>query len=301
MPRFSDYDSALVHFESYLITERRSPKNTVAAYRSDLKQMVSFLTENDRSLTTCRHEDLVEFLSSLYAKQLGTRTVGRKIAAIRLFFDFVTEESANNPAAKLVLPRYEKKLPYYLTQEQVSRLLETACVDRTLRGVRNALMVYLLYAGGLRISELLLVRIKDFRFSEGFLQVSGKGGKERSVPLPTEVLGLARHVILKVLPELISQDVTPESFLFIKQASLEPLSRQQCWRLLRGLCKEAGISSVSPHVLRHSLATHLLAQGADLRQLQQLMGHEKIDTVQIYTHVESDRLRSLYDKSHPRS
>jgi site-specific recombinase XerD len=301
-----NYEAALQSFEMFLITQKRSPENTVKSYLSDVRQLIDFLKEEEcADLSVCTHELLVKFLHSLHIQKISARTVNRKIASIRNFFENACQGLRNeNPARNLVMPRPDKVLPRYLSEEDISKLLTFACGDHSAKGLRNCLIVYLLYAGGLRISEALSLTVGSFRFDEGFVMVTGKRGKERTVPLPKQVLSLARHIAAHTLTRLGVTQVTPKTPLFFtaRNGILKVLSRQQCWRILKELCVQSGISTiVSPHALRHSLATHLLAQGADLRQLQLLMGHEKIDTIEVYTHVETSRLRNLYDKSHPRS
>ena len=203
-------------------------------------------------------------------------------------------------------PKIEKKLPVYLTPDEVERLFKVANRDETPRGMRNKVMLSLLYASGVRISELLSLTVDNINFNTGFVQVTGKGNKERAIPLPGNVISLLRVYLDTTHKQFFSGDKQPVPlYLFISSvngAKVEPPSRQALWLLLKKMIIQAQIlKNVSPHSLRHSLATHLLKNGADLRSLQLLLGHENLATVQIYTHLEKSELRKIYDKKHPRA
>jgi integrase/recombinase XerD len=196
-------------------------------------------------------------------------------------------------------------LPRFLTEKEVEALFVSACNDTSLLGVRNKIMLYLLYVTGVRISELIRLTLADFDQERGLFKVIGKGSKERFVPLPQAILAPFHEYLNTTYNQLrISKQPSTAGYLFpIKYAGkIKHITRQSLWKILKELCKKAGIDKrVSPHTLRHSLATHLLQKGADLRALQLLLGHESIATVQIYTHVQTDHLRAIYDKKHPRA
>jgi integrase/recombinase XerD len=224
-------------------------------------------------------------------------------------FAFLHEKyELKNQAQDLILPHLEKKLPLYLTEDEITRLLEFVAKDHSQRGIRNKTMLYLLYATGMRISELLQLTIDSIQFQTGFVTVVGKGSKERSVPIPTTVLTLVQTYMNSVYNSLLDhagveqQKNTNYLFFSVQNKMIKALTRQAFWGILKKLLKGAYImKDISPHSLRHSLATHLLHQGADLRSLQLLLGHEQIATVQIYTHLEKSELRKMYDKKHPRA
>lgn len=302
-------DEALILFDTYLLTEKRVAQNSFSAYKSDLEQFLQFLTSIKVTLETCSKKHLTLFLKWLYDQGIGARSVARKISTLKLLFSFLHEKyELKNCAQDLILPHLEKKLPLYLTEDEITRLLEFVARDNSQRGIRNKTMLYLLYATGMRISELLSLTVDSIQFQTGFVNVVGKGRKERSVPIPVSVLALVQTYMnssYKMLLESAGiEKQKGENYLFfsVQNKEIKPLRRQTFWGILKKLLKGAYISKdISPHSLRHSLATHLLHQGADLRSLQLLLGHEQIATVQIYTHLEKSELRKMYDKKHPRA
>jgi len=283
-------------FEAYLLTEKRVSVNTFNAYKGDITQFVYFLSKNNIAIEQIKKSDLKRFLYYLYDLKLSARSVARKISSLKIFFAYIHQRFGwKNIAEELHMPKIEKKLPQYLTENEVQLLLTAAEHDQTVIGIRNKVMLYLLYVSGMRISELVKLTIADIHFDTGFIAVCGKGGKQRMIPIPQLVLMMIKNY----MGTLKNTD-----YLFPVKYSkkIKPISRQAFWVILKKLCKRAGIDqSIFPHQLRHSLATHLLKKGADLRSLQLLLGHESIATVQIYTHVEISHLREAYDKKHPRS
>ena len=305
----SALDQALVLFDIYLLTEKRVAQNSFFAYKSDLEQFFVFLAEIKVSLEDCSKKHCVAFLKWLKDQGIGARSVARKISTLKLLFSFLHEKyELKNVAQDLILPHLEKKLPLYLTEDEITRLFEFVCKDASQRGVRNKVMLYLLYATGMRISELLSLTLDSIQFQTGFVTIVGKGKKERSVPLQKSVLELVRMYVTTAYHGLLLQAGVEkqkgENYLFfsVQNKIIKPLSRQTFWGILKKLLVGAHISkAISPHSLRHSLATHLLHKGVDLRSLQLLLGHEQIATVQIYTHLEKSELRKIYDKKHPRA
>lgn len=294
-------------FEAYLLTERRVSINTFNSYKSDLDQLYVFLEQKSLSLERLTQDDLKDFVYYLYDLKLSACTISRKISTIKSFFNYLaTYCGIKNYAKSLCFPKIEKKLPGYLTQAEISQLLLHAEKDTSHSGQRNSLMLYLLYVSGMRVSELVSFKISDIHFDEGYIAISGKGGRQRMVPLPQTMMDLLKKylVLLQEKCDSIIQVAQKKHYLFsvVYNKVNKPISRQACWTIIKKICEQAGISkSVSPHQLRHSFATHMLEKGADLRSLQLLLGHENIVTVQVYTHIETSQLRVLYNKKHPRS
>lgn len=297
----------ITKFEAYLLTEKRVAKNTFDAYKRDLGQFFHYLISQHLDLEIVELNHLKEFLKYLHIQGISARSAARKISCLKSFYTYLCEHfNFNNYAHDLTLPRIEKKLPHYLKEEEIKLLFETAKKDTSIAGIRNAIMLQLLYVTGLRISELVHLVVSSIDFSTGFLMVSGKGGKDRMVPLPQHMLALLSDYLESTYPQLlIKKDSTYTSdYLFptFYGGKIKSMSRQLFWMYLKDLAIQAGIQKeLSPHQLRHSLATHLLKKGANLRSLQILLGHEQLGTVQIYTHVETEHLRKIYDKKHPRS
>ena len=281
-------------FRTHLVTERRFSLNSVAAYSADVEQFLNFLEEHDLELQDYTKENVVEFLSTLYQRLLSTSSIGRKVVSLRLFGSFLFERHGiKNEMEHISPPKPEQLLPKYLTEDEINQLLEFLKSEaETDRGLRNYLMIVLLYSAGLRISELLSLKSTSFRFDTGFVEIVGKRGTHRSVPVPAPILEqVQRYVSLHV----------DGGWLFQSSHSDNALTRQQCWNIVKDVVARAGISrDVSPHSLRHSLATHFLGRGIDLRSLQVFLGHESIETVQVYTHVDRTALREIYKKAHPR-
>lgn len=294
-------------FETYLLTEKRVTQNTFTAYQTDISQLCDFLTDQELAVGSATRDDLRLYVREMHKKKLSARTMSRKISSIKLFYGFLHERHQVDDVSKvLVFPKVEKKLPMYLTEKEVVDLLDAARKDESPKGVRNLVMIHLLYAAGMRISELTNLTLNQFHFDTGFLTVSGKGNKQRDVPLPQKVLQTVSYYLDAIYPRLVPQEylskAKPYLFATVRNGKLSPLSRQSFWVILRKLLTAAKITkSVSPHTLRHSLATHLMNAGADIRSLQLLLGHEQINTVEIYTHLENKQLRKIYDNKHPRA
>lgn len=288
------YDDALTAFRTYLVTERRFSLNSVSAYVADVEQFTTFLESNDVALQEYTRDDVMAFLSTLHARLLATSSQGRKVVSLRLFGSFIFDHYAiKNNLEHISPPKPEQLLPKYLTEQEINQLLEFIKSEATdTRGLRNYLMVVLLYSAGLRISELLSLTPASFRFDTGFIEIVGKRGTHRAVPVPQSIM---EHV-----QKYMSQH-KDAALLFGSDRTEKALSRQQCWNIVKDLVLRAGVNrDVSPHSLRHSLATHFLGRGVDLRSLQVFLGHESIETVEIYTHVDRTALRDAYTKAHPR-
>jgi integrase/recombinase XerD len=307
----SENEKFLTLFENYLLTEKRVSKNTFFAYKKDIDQLFDFFNKNKIGIRNCDKNHLKKYLKNLKDGGVTARTLSRKISSIKALFKYLNERfNIENPADFLIFPKLEQTLPLYLTQEEVQKLFETANNDKSAKGVRNKVMLYLLYASGMRVSELVNLIIDQIQFDTGFISLMGKGNKERVIPLPRNVMELLKFYIDTVYPKLLpkqsdaAQEAKQKNYLFFAfyKNTVKPISRQSFWLILKELLSKAQIlKNISPHSLRHSLATHLLKNGADIRSLQLLLGHEHLATVQIYTHLEKSQLRKVYDKKHPRA
>lgn len=301
-----DYEA---QFHAFLLAEKRVSQNTFQAYKRDVEQLCHFLKSTKVSLDRCRKNQLIAFLKYLKDEGITAKSVSRKISTLKLFFTFLNERfGLHNSAQSLIFPKFEQKLPSFLTELEVQNLLGTANKERGDKGARNKVMLYLLYASGMRVSELVTLMIDQIEFESNLIRLSGKGNKERIVPLPQNIVQLLRQYIDHVRPALIPVHVQEKAklknFLFpaCYNNELKALSRQSFWIILKKILIKANIfKPISPHSLRHSLATHLLKKGADIRSLQLLLGHENLSTVQVYTHLGDSELRKIYDKKHPRA
>ncbi len=300
-------EALISQFESYLLTEKRVAHNTYAAYKRDVGQFTSYLKGQHVALENVDISHIKAFLQHLHEQQIGARSMARKISSLKALYNYLHDRHQfAHHARDIAIPKLEKKLPVYLSENEIERLLGSTDSDKSDVGIRNKVMVYLLYGSGMRISELVHLKKEAIRFDTGFVAVDGKGGKQRLVPLPEHVLAMMRDYFERVLPRLVTKDgITHETeyaFPIFYGKKLKAISRQAFWVILKKVAELVGLRDVvSPHRLRHSLATHLLHKGADLRSIQLLLGHEQLSTVQIYTHLDVNHLRDVYDKKHPRS
>lgn len=292
--------SFLEQFVNYVRVERGLSPNTVEAYRRDLQKFLHYCRNRKLEPARVERSHLVEFLGQLYQRGLDARSVARHLVSVRSFYRYLQQEeiAAADPTLNLEAPKVWRRLPGYLTLDEVERLL--AQPDRsTPAGLRDAAMLELLYATGLRVSELVRVEVSDVQFEMGFLRCLGKGSKERLIPIGKTALAALERYLAAGRPKLGRRPVS--SALFLNQHG-RPLTRQGFWKILRAYGRPAGIRTrLSPHRLRHSFATHLLERGADLRSVQLLLGHADISTTQIYTHVAQERLKQIYRAHHPRA
>jgi integrase/recombinase XerD len=292
-----------VYFEAYLMTEKRAARNTIDAYMRDITQFIQFLEQNNYEILTLDLKELKEFLSFLHSQGLSGRSLARKISTLKLFFTYCNKRyDIKDLAQHLIIPKIEKRLPEFLTETEIEYLFETVSKDTTLQGTRDTVMLYLLYTSGMRVSELISLKKSDIAFDTGCITIRGKGGKERLVPLLEHILAMLRNYMQTIMPHLVTDQYTEYLFPILYGKQVKPMTRQWFWFTLKKIWAKTGIHKpLSPHILRHSFATHLLKQGAHLRSLQMLLGHENLSTVQIYTHLEKSYVRTLYDKKHPRS
>jgi integrase/recombinase XerD len=272
--------------------------NTVESYARDLAALAGFAESKGRDVSALDRRDLEAFVRSLMASGLSPRSTARAVACIRGFYRFVAVEQKldSSPADDIRAPRAWPTLPKCLDLDEVDRLLAQPDVS-TPRGLRDKTLISVLYATGLRVTELISLKLPNLRMDEGYLVCTGKGEKERIVPIGQEAIDWVRRYITEGRPKLVKR---ASPWLFVN-ARGGPLSRVGFWKLLKEYGIAAGISrDISPHVLRHSFATHLLDRGADLRAIQMMLGHADLSTTQIYTHVLEARLRAVYDRFHPR-
>jgi integrase/recombinase XerD len=284
----------------HLRVERALSPNTLEAYGRDLAGLVAFAARKRRSVVALRQADLAAFIAGLRGRGLAARSVARAVHAMKGLYRFAVREGrlAADPMENLKAPRAFKALPRYLTSPQVEALL-SAPDTKTGLGLRDRAMLEVLYATGLRVSELISLRAADLDMQVGVLTCFGKGGKERMVPLGEIALGWVRRYLTEVRPHMAGP--RPVAFLFLSRRGGR-LSRMGVWGIVRRHAVAAGVErTLTPHVLRHSFATHLLEGGADLRAVQAMLGHADISTTQIYTHVTRERLRQVYDRYHPRA
>jgi integrase/recombinase XerD len=280
--------------------ERGLSPHTLVAYGHDLRRLGAFAAARRRALLALRQSDLSEFIGTLREAGLAARSVARSVHAARGFFRFAIREGRlqTDPMENLKAPRAFKALPRFLSGAQVDALLAAPDVARPL-GVRDRAVLEVLYATGLRVSELISLRVLDVDLRMGLVTCFGKGRKERLVPLGAEAQRWVRRYLDEVRARLARGREVPVLFLSNRGRGL---SRMGLWGLVRRHAVTAGVQAVlTPHVLRHSFATHLLERGADLRALQAMLGHADISTTQIYTHVTRERLRKVYDQYHPRA
>lgn len=288
-------DRYLTHLE----LERRVSPHTRAAYALDLEKLGAFAAGEGLAIDALTLEALERFVRGLMAEGRSPRSVGRLVASVRGFYRFTSAATGHeNPAADLRAPRAWKALPKYLTVDEVDALLRTPDTTDP-RGLRDRALLEVLYATGLRVSELLALTLAQVDLDAGVVTTMGKGRKERVVPIGDEAVSWVRRYLATGRPALAAaKKTTPRLFL---NARGTPLTRMGFWKILRGYGLAAGIGrAISPHVLRHSFATHLLERGADLRAIQMMLGHADLSTTQIYTHVLDERLRSVYERFHPR-
>jgi integrase/recombinase XerD len=293
-------------FLEMLMAERGAARLTLAAYRNDLADLAGFVAARGQALDTADPAALHDYLAAAATRRLAPRTVARRLSAMRQFYRFLLSEGAraDDPTAGLDAPRLGRHLPKILGEADVERLIAAAAAWPGEEGVRLRCLLELLYATGLRVSELITLPLAAAQRDPRFVLVRGKGGKERLVPLSTPARqALAGYLAFRAafLPHGKPPGNKGARWLFPSRGEAGHLTRQRCGQLLKELAAAAGLdpARLSPHVLRHAFASHLLDHGADLRSVQQMLGHADIATTQIYTHVQSERLRRLVETAHP--
>ena len=294
--------SALVDaYLSHLAVERRLSPNTVESYGRDLSQLGAAAAGLERPVESLDRRALEQVVRDLMGEGRSPKSVARAVACFRGFYRFlvVSGHRADNPADDLRAPRAWKTLPKFLSAEEVDRLLEAPDTSEP-RGLRDRALIELLYATGLRVSEMVNLRQQDLNLESGYLTCTGKGRKQRLVPIGDEASAWLSRYLKEGRPALLKRRASPK--LFVNARGGSGLTRVGFWKILKARGKQAGLArTLSPHVLRHSFATHLLERGADLRAIQMMLGHSDLSTTQIYTHILDARLRAVYDKFHPRN
>jgi len=294
-------ESYVNQFINYLEVERGLAQNTLESYGRDLHQFQNYLENgNMEILKDSNRTTITTYLSSLQAKGRAVSTISRNLAAIKSFYQYLVRERylENDPAANLESPKLEKKLPKVLTILEVEELLKQPS-GLLPAGLRDKAMLELLYATGIRVSELISLNISDVNLEMGYIKCYGKGAKERIIPLGSIAVKCVQDYLAKGRSKLIR--TYEEASLFVNHHG-NRLTRQGFWKIIKKYAHEAAINKeITPHTLRHSFATHLLENGADLRSVQEMLGHADISTTQIYTHVTNNHLKEVYDKAHPRA
>lgn len=291
---------AIDAFLDYLRLERGVAENTRASYSRDLQKFARFLIARRIDYLRLERKQVLDLLKHVRTQGLSARSAARLLSAVKSFYRFLVldERVRKDPTSDVQTARLWSTLPKYLSYEEVARLLQAPDIS-TPAGRRDAAWLELLYATGMRVSELVNLRIGNIRLDEGYLRVTGKGGKERMVPVGEAAA--AQLTLYVDQTRTVFARGRGSDFVFLNHRATK-LTRQGIWKLLKGYAAAAGISArISPHVIRHSFATHLLENGADLRALQMMLGHSSLSTTQIYTHIHQERLRRIYEKYHPRA
>lgn len=288
---------AIKAFVSFLSVEKGLSRNTVQSYSSDLEAFRTFLDKRERLLQAVRREDIIDYLALLREGGYSASSIARFVSSVKAFSKFLLIEKmvTDDPTETLRSPKQWERLPKALDLPDVRKLVDAVLPTRMF--LRDTAMLELLYSSGLRVSEIVMIRMQDLNFEGGFLRVIGKGDKERVVPMNHRAADKIKQYVLEMRPKVLKQRQSP--YLFLTGRG-EPMTRQRFWQALKEFGAVAGVK-LSPHTLRHSFATHLLDGGADLRSVQKMLGHADIATTQIYTKVSSDRIKKAYLDHHPRA
>jgi len=298
---------AINSFLDYLAVEKGFSENTIAAYRNDLHQLASFVEEEAARRGTIPpwaafdRQAMMSYLLDLKERGYAATTIARKVAAIKSFFGFMVADGIlkENPTEGVASTKVGKSLPKPISIAQVHRLLEQPAKLSTPEAKRDKAMLELLYATGMRVSELVSLNLADLDTEGGYVRCFGKGHKERLIPIYQRAVVAVKEYLTEVRPHLVHG--SEEKAVFLNRRG-ERLTRQGLWQILKGYAKSAELGTeITPHTLRHSFATHMLSGGADLRSVQELLGHANISTTQVYTHLTTEHIRQAYEKSHPRA
>lgn len=294
-------ETIIEEYLKFIQIEKGLSENTIGAYRRDLKKYQLYMQEQKIAhIDFIDRQTIQECLGSLIDQGASAKSIARFISTIRSFHQFALREkyAAKDPTVLIETPKYEKKLPDVLDVEEVIQLLETPDLTKS-NGYRDRTILELLYATGMRVTELIQIEIDDVNLIMGFVKVFGKGNKERIIPLGDTVIEYLDTYINNVRSQLLKKTVTNVLFLNLHG---RPLTRQGIWKLIKQYGLRANINkTLTPHTLRHSFATHLLENGADLRAVQEMLGHSDISTTQLYTHVSKTQIRQMYNQFHPRA
>lgn len=287
-------------FLNYLSVERGLSQNTILAYQSDLTKFISYLNIQDiNSINKTIRENITSYMWTQKEKGLSANSLSRGLAAIKVFYRFLLREKiiSSDPTDLIESPKLWKRLPDALSLEEIESLLNAPNI-KDKQGLRDKALLEVMYATGMRVSEVANLKIQDLNSDIGFVRCIGKGQKERIIPLGRRAIHFTESYIRQVRPKLLKNKNSQA--LFLSRLG-ERLSRQSIWKIIKIYAKKARIKKdIHPHILRHSFATHLLERGADLRAVQEMLGHSDISTTQIYTHIHKDRLKEIHKKYHPR-
>ena len=295
-------DVLAVRFRDAMLLERGLSKHTLSAYLSDIRKFSHWLTGQDLQLLDTQREHILGYLAYLSDQQLSSRTLARVLSTLRRYFAFLVREGlmVQDPSALIDSPKLGRSLPHTLSEKDVEQLLQSPDTETTL-GLRDRSMLELLYACGLRVSELIDLRIEQINKNQGVVRVWGKGSKERMVPIGEEALWWLERYYKSARPELLPEKTgSAGTHVFLSNRG-RMMTRQTFWYAIKRHARQAGIKAqLSPHTLRHAFATHLVNNDADLRVVQLLLGHSDLSTTQIYTHVARERMKELHSLHHPR-
>jgi integrase/recombinase XerD len=285
-------------FLSYLRVEKGLSQNTLLAYQNDLEKLSRFARDRDKDLLSLERDDVKDFIKHLHESGLEAKSIGRTLVTVRNLYKFLLLDGflKRDPSVNIETPKSWQSLPKFLIREEVESLLESPDIS-TESGLRDKAMLEVLYATGVRVSELVALKINDVNLDLGLLTTLGKGSKERSIPVGTSAISWIKKY-LPVRHKILGNHTSP--YLFIT-AKGQAITRQGFWKIIVDYGEKAKIGHITPHLLRHSFATHLLENGADLRSVQMMLGHSDISTTQIYTHITNERLKEIYKKFHPRA
>ena len=292
-------DQHIVAFLNSLIIEKGLSKNTIQSYESDIYQLYQWnISKNKKRIIEIKKIDTSQYISYLFSQNLKSTSVNRKISSLKTFFNFLLKKKLinANPFADQIMPKKPVSLPKSISEDDVVKLLDAPKAD-SLIGLRDKAMLELLYASGVRISELVNIKFSDLDLERNIIKVFGKGSKERLVPFGEDA---AQCISAYIDERKKNKDIASIKYIFLNNRGSK-ISRHAFWHRLKEYCLEIGLKSdISPHTLRHAFATHLLNRGADLRSVQVLLGHSDLSTTQIYTHIAKQRLSELVKKHHPR-
>jgi len=288
------------HFLNYLSVERGLARNTIISYEEDLSSYMDFLESNAvTSLSATAKNDIINFMVHQKENGISVNSVARRLAAIKSFYRFLVRERIlkSDPTSLVDSPKLWKKVPETLSINEIESLLNAPDL-KDVQGIRDRAILETLYATGMRVSEAAGLKLTDVNFDIGFLRCIGKGSKERVIPLGKKAISSVRKYLEISRPKLLKKKES--AYLFVNRFGGR-ISRQSLWKIIKRYARQAGIKKqIKPHILRHSFATHLLEKGADLRSVQEMLGHSNISTTQIYTHINKDRLRTIHRTFHPR-
>ena len=291
-----EYILKIDEFESYLLLEKKYSKNTVSSYHNDLIKFMDFFTDKKKTLKNINTNNIKEYIQTI-SKEMNPKSVSRNISTLKSFYKFLLIEKyiQKNPLSNIVQPKIKKALPKVLSEDEVEKLLNFKLTDAY--SYRNKAMLELMYSSGLRVSELITLKVNDVDLDMALVRIFGKGSKERIIPLGEYAVSAIYEYITYHRGELTKKKAS--DYLFLSSRG-DKMTRQAFFKILKKIAKEQDIKTeFSPHTLRHSFATHLLKYGADLRSIQELLGHSDISSTQIYTHITNEKLKENYRDAHP--